>query len=34
MILDTNAISALAGEDKVLTDLVQAAPRYLQMIAG
>jgi tRNA(fMet)-specific endonuclease VapC len=27
MILDTNAISALAGEDKVLTDLVQAAPR-------
>jgi len=27
MILDTNAISALAEQDKVLTDLVQAAPR-------
>jgi predicted nucleic acid-binding protein len=27
MILDTNAISALADQDKVLTDLVQAAPR-------
>ena len=27
MILDTNAISALAEQQKVLTDLVQAAPR-------
>jgi predicted nucleic acid-binding protein len=27
MILDTNAISALAEQDKGLTDLVQAAPR-------
>ena len=27
MILDTNAISALAEQDKALTELVQAAPR-------
>jgi len=27
MILDTNAISALAVQDKALTDLVKAAPR-------
>ena len=27
MILDTNAISALAEQDKLLTNLVQAAPR-------
>ena len=27
MILDTNAISALAGQNKALTDFVQAAPR-------
>jgi len=27
MILDTNAISALAKQDKALTELVQAAPR-------
>jgi predicted nucleic acid-binding protein len=27
MILDTNAISALAEQDKALTDLVEAAPR-------
>ena len=27
MILDTNAVSALAAQDKALTELVQAAPR-------
>jgi len=27
MILDTNAISALAEQDKALTELVQVAPR-------
>ena len=27
MILDTNAISGLAGQDKALTELVKAAPR-------
>ena len=32
MILDTNAVSALAAQDKALTELVQAAPRITMTI--